>query len=93
LHNNAGFSGALLDAIATPDSAGQRMLTHAAERFHLSARGYHRMLRMAHTVADLEGCEKIARPQIQRHSAIDWHAQARPNQTPQPVPNQIYPPV
>jgi len=32
LHNNAGLSGALLDAIATPDSAKQRMLTHAAER-------------------------------------------------------------
>jgi magnesium chelatase family protein len=64
LHNNAGLSGALLDTIATPDSVGQRILTHAAERFHLSAPGYHRVLRVARTVADLEGCKKIAKPHI-----------------------------
>tara|TARA_B100000780_G_C20998873_1_gene399617 strand:+ start:76 stop:258 length:183 start_codon:yes stop_codon:yes gene_type:complete len=32
--------------------------------FYLSARGYHQVLRLARTVADLEGCEKIAKPHI-----------------------------
>ena len=40
LHNNAGLSGALLNTVAVPDSAGQKMLPHAAERFHLSACGF-----------------------------------------------------
>tara|TARA_B100000780_G_scaffold166420_1_gene116473 strand:- start:247 stop:525 length:279 start_codon:yes stop_codon:yes gene_type:complete len=56
--------GALLNTIATPDGARQRILTHAAELFHLSARSFHRVLRVARKVADPEGREKIAKPHI-----------------------------
>jgi magnesium chelatase family protein len=36
----------------------------AAERFKLSARAYHRVLKVARTLADLAGAEKVSRPHI-----------------------------
>ena len=44
-----------------PDSEGQSLLTEAVERLKLSARGYHRVLRVARTLADLEGEESVRR--------------------------------
>jgi len=61
---NADADGTLLDAIATPDADGRRLLLEAAERFHLSARGYHRVLRVARTIADLAEDQTVARPHI-----------------------------
>lgn len=51
---NAHAAGQLLEAIATPDSEGQALMLKAAEKFKLSARGYHRILRVARTIADLD---------------------------------------
>ncbi|MFU8881041.1 MAG: YifB family Mg chelatase-like AAA ATPase [Rhodobacterales bacterium] len=50
---NADAEGAVLDRIATPDAAGRVLLGRVAERFGLTARGYHRVLRVARTIADL----------------------------------------
>jgi magnesium chelatase family protein len=50
---NADAEGAVLDRIATPDAAGRALLGRVAERFGLTARGYHRVLRVARTIADL----------------------------------------
>jgi magnesium chelatase family protein len=61
---NADAEGALLDQIATPDEAGKAMLLTAAERFRLTARGYHRILRLARTIADLDHVEAISTPHI-----------------------------
>ena len=61
---NADAEGDMLEAIATPDSDARTLLTRAAERFHLSARGYHRVLRVARTIADLDGSEDVGRPHI-----------------------------
>ena len=61
---NADAEGRILEQIATPDDAGHEMLTRIAERFGLSARGYHRVLRVARTIADLEGAETIGQPHI-----------------------------
>jgi magnesium chelatase family protein len=58
---NAHVEGELLDRIATPDDAGRRLLAEAAERMGLTARGYHRVLRVARTLADLEGEESVRR--------------------------------
>ena len=52
---NSQAEGRLLREIAAPDEEGQALLNRAAERFGISARGYHRVLRVARTIADLAG--------------------------------------
>ena len=64
LRTNAEADGDLLDAVATPDEAGRTLLAQAAEAMRLSARGYHRMLRVSRTVADLAGSECVTRVHI-----------------------------
>jgi magnesium chelatase family protein len=61
---NAEAEGALLEEIATPDEAGRALLAKVAERFGLSARGYHRVLRVARTIADLDGATQVRQPHI-----------------------------
>jgi len=61
LRVNADADGELLDSIAAPDEAGRRLLLQAAETMRLSARGYHRVLRVARTIADLDGQETVGR--------------------------------
>lgn len=56
---NADVEGELLKEVATPDKEGAALLTRAAEHFRLSARSYHRILRVARTVADLAGSEAV----------------------------------
>ncbi len=58
---NARAEGALLDRVATPDAAGKTLLTDAAARMRLSARGYHRVLKVARTLADLDGSDAVRR--------------------------------
>lgn len=61
---NADLEGASLEEIATPDSGGREMLARAADRFGLTARGYHRILRVARTIADLDGSEAMRHPHV-----------------------------
>ena len=61
---NADAEGALLDQIATPDAEGRALLTRVSERFGLTARGYHRVLRVARTIADLDGSDTVRQPHI-----------------------------
>ena len=61
IRQNADIQGDLLESVATPDAEGRALLTRIAERFGLSARGYHRVLRTARTIADL-----AQEPEIQR---------------------------
>lgn len=64
LRQNADVEGALLDQIAAPDAEGRDLLKRMAERTGLSARGYHRVLRVARTIADLDGSDEIRRPHV-----------------------------
>ena len=64
IRTNAEAEGELLDRVATPEPAGQRLLVQAAEAMKLTARGYHRVLRVARTIADLAGSEGVMRPHI-----------------------------
>jgi magnesium chelatase family protein len=64
IRTNAEADGALLDAVATPEPAGRALLARAAERLNLSARGYHRVVRVARTLADLEGVAVVARRHV-----------------------------
>jgi len=60
LRTNAECDGALLEEIAGPEPQGLSLLRDAANALSLSARGYHRTLRVARILADLDGEEKVA---------------------------------
>ncbi|MFZ9950026.1 MAG: ATP-binding protein, partial [Gemmobacter sp.] len=64
LRVNADAEGALLEEIAEPDAEGREMIARAAERFGLTARGYHRVLRVARTIADLDQSSAVRRPHV-----------------------------
>ncbi|MTV17555.1 MULTISPECIES: YifB family Mg chelatase-like AAA ATPase [Bradyrhizobium] len=61
VRTNAEAPSSLLETIAQPDAHGQKLLREAADNMHLTARGYHRVLRVARTLADLDGAETIGR--------------------------------
>ncbi|MDD9729277.1 YifB family Mg chelatase-like AAA ATPase [Mameliella sp. AT18] len=64
LRTNADAEGQRLEEIATPDDEGRELLTRAADRFGLTARGYHRVLRVARTIADLDESATVRRPHV-----------------------------
>ena len=61
---NADAEGELLNQVAELQPDSRSLLRRAAERFGLTARGYHRVLRVARTIADLAGEEDIQRPHV-----------------------------
>ncbi len=61
---NADLEGGALEEAAAPDTEGKDLLLKIAERFGLSARGYHRVLRVARTIADLDGSADVRRPHV-----------------------------
>lgn len=64
IRTNADADGTLLEAVAAPDEAGRGLLLEATDRFKLSARGYHRVMRVARTLADLEQAPNVKRQHI-----------------------------
>lgn len=59
IHSNAQMTPRLLQKYAQPDEHGKLMLQSAMERLNLSARAYDRILKVARTIADLDGSEAI----------------------------------
>ena len=74
IRTNAEAPAAVLEEIARPDDNGLRLLRSAAESMRLSARGYHRVLRVARTLADLEGADRIGR--VHLAEALSYRAMA-----------------
>jgi len=66
LRTNAEAEGRILDEITELDEAGQELVQQAIAHMKLSARGYHRILKVARTLADLE-----TSPRIQRHHVAE----------------------
>ena len=60
----ADMEGQVLELHAFPDADGWALLKSAAEKIGLSARGYHRVLRVARTIADLDGSDTVARAHL-----------------------------
>lgn len=58
---NAHCSAALIETIAEPDAEGLKLLRDAAEQMKFSARAYHRILKVARTLADLDQDETVRR--------------------------------
>jgi magnesium chelatase family protein len=77
VRTNAEANGDLLDEVATPDEPGRKLLADAAAAMRLSARGFHRVLRVARTIADLAGAEQVGR--IHVAEALSYRRQAPRN--------------
>jgi magnesium chelatase family protein len=61
IRTNAEAPASVLETIAQPDAQGLKLLRDASETMRLSARGYHRVLRVARTLAYLDGADNIGR--------------------------------
>ena len=59
LKANADMGARETAAFAQPDTGGQQLLDAAARQLHLSARAYHRVQKLARTIADLAGIERV----------------------------------
>ena len=74
VRSNTAVSGAVLEDVARPDGSGLTLLREAADAMRLSARGYHRVLRVARTLADLDGADKVER--VHLAEALSYRALA-----------------
>ena len=74
ISTNAAAPASVLEEVAKPDSGGLKLLRDAADAMRLSARGYHRVLRVARTLADLDGAEKVGR--VHLAEALSYRALA-----------------
>lgn len=64
VRTNADCAGRLLEDVAMPDADGMALMKQAAQSLGLSAREFHRTLKVARTIADLDGSTKVKRSQI-----------------------------
>jgi magnesium chelatase family protein len=80
---NAHVAGRWLDAHSAIDGDARALLTASADRLALSARGYHRVLKVARTIADLDASAAIARGHV---------AEALFVRTPDSLPGRVEPP-
>jgi magnesium chelatase family protein len=72
ISTNAQCAPALIEKVAAPDAAAMTLLRNAAESMRLSARGYHRVLKVARTLADLDGTDGVGR--IHLAEALSYRA-------------------
>jgi magnesium chelatase family protein len=70
---NAQCDARRMEKFAQPDAAGLQLLRDAAEALRLSARGYHRVLKVARTLADLDSCAVVGR--IHLAEALSYRGQ------------------
>src|SRR5215211_1099602 len=65
---NAACPAPLLEEVARPDTDGLALIRDAADAMRLSARGFHRVLKVARTLADLDGEERVRRIHVAERS-------------------------
>src|SRR5574344_692090 len=64
IHCNAQMSSRMIHQYAQPDESGLNMLRTAMTRLNISARAYDRILKVARTIADIEGSEHVLLPHL-----------------------------
>ncbi len=69
---NAATTAPVIEEVARPDEAGTKLLRDASEKYRLTARGFHRVMKVARTLADLDGAEKVGR--IHLAEALSYRA-------------------
>jgi magnesium chelatase family protein len=75
--SNAAAPGHVIEDAARLDGPAQTLVREAAERMALSARGFHRVLKLARTIADLDGAGAVGRPHLAEALAYRAEAGAR----------------
>jgi len=83
---NATCSATILNEITAPDDAGKALLKDAAIKLNLSARGFHKALRVARTLADLEGSPGVERAHLAE--ALSYRTQSAQNTARSAAQNQ-----
>ena len=74
---NAACPAPLLEEIARPDSDGLALIRDAADAMRLSARGFHRVLKVARTLADLDGEDRVRRIHLAEALSYRAHSDRR----------------
>ncbi len=69
---NADAPGAQLEDICAAEPAARDLLSKAAEQFHLTARAFHRVMKVARTIADLDGANSVARIHMAEALTYRW---------------------
>ena len=72
---NAALSPGQVRKVAQPDSAARTLLLDASEKFRLSARAVHRVLKVARSIADLDECDGVSAHHLAEavsYRAMDW---------------------
>ncbi|MBR1889573.1 MAG: YifB family Mg chelatase-like AAA ATPase [Alloprevotella sp.] len=64
VHCNAQMTEQMIHTFAEPDAQGMQLLRAAFDRLHLSARAYNRILKVARTIADLDGATHVTAPHV-----------------------------
>ncbi|MFL5024803.1 MAG: YifB family Mg chelatase-like AAA ATPase [Microvirga sp.] len=75
---NAACPPALLEEVSQPDPEGLSLIRDAANAMRLSARGFHRVLKVGRTLADLDGEERVRRIHVAEALSYRAHADRRP---------------
>lgn len=78
LRVNADLEGRRLEEVASPDAEGRALIARVAERMGLTARGYHRVLRVARTIADLDGSAGVRLPHVAEAISYRFAVGAKP---------------
>ena len=74
ISTNAAAPANVIEAMAAVDASGAAFVRAMAEQLRLSARGFHRVLKLARTLADLDGIAAVGRPQLAE--ALSYRPQA-----------------
>jgi magnesium chelatase family protein len=77
--SNAAAPGHVIEEVARPVESGVALLRDASERMNLTARGFRRVLKLARTIADLDGSDTIGRPHIAEALSYRMDAIRRPH--------------
>ncbi|MCB5174082.1 YifB family Mg chelatase-like AAA ATPase [Microvirga lenta] len=75
---NAACPAPLLEEVARPDAEGLALIRDAANAMRLSARGFHRVLKVARTLADLDGEDRVRRIHLAEALSYRAHADRHP---------------